>query len=561
MEPLFTALSAIKIIPVVKLDRIEDAVPLASALVKGGIPAAEITFRTSCAAEAIAAVTAAYPDMLVGAGTVLTTSQADSAIAVGAKFIVSPGYNPTTVKHCISKGYPIIPGCTTAAEVECAIEMGLTVLKFFPSEQSGGLAKIKALSAPFSQISWMPTGGISLDNLKSYLSFPKIIACGGSFMVADDDIKAGRWDKITALCEQTMRLINGRTEVSSVSSAPLFVKADKRYDLVTMGEVLLRMSVPDSERISSCNSFKCYVGGSELNVAAGVAQLGLKTTFLTRLPRNEIGKHASHVIRSTGVGDEYITYDGSKNARLGLYFFEGGVAPRKPKVVYDRANSSFNALTLNDLPNELFSGTRVFHTSGISLALSDVQKTVIEAIKRFKQGGALISLDVNYRAALWVEAAAREVITGVLPMVDVLFVSEETSRRMFGKTGTLEDIMRSYHTEYGIQLVAASARKVLSASEHNWSSTCYIAQTDSFLTEPEYEGISIVDRIGSGDAFVAGSIFGLLAKGTQHDIASYGNALAVLKCTISGDLPAIGIDEVEALIAQRANGDKSEMNR
>lgn len=561
MKDLLETLSQIKIIPVIKLDLEQDAVPLASALIKGGIPAAEITFRTPCAAAAIAAVAAAYPTMLVGAGTVLTSAQADAAMAAGAKFLVSPGFNPRTVQHCQDKGYPILPGCTTAGEVERAIEMGLSTLKFFPAEQSGGLAKIKALSAPFGHIRWMPTGGISMANLKSYLAFPKIIACGGSFMVSDEDIKAGNWDKITAACRKTVQLINGQPMGESIPSAPLFAKTDKAYDLITMGEVLIRMVAPNAERISDCNSFTRYVGGSEMNVAAGAAQLGLKTAMLTRLPQNDIGKYALHDLRSMGISDKLISYDTGKSARLGTYYFEKGVAPRKPKVVYDRANSSISSMTLDGLPQDIYSSTRVFHTSGITLALEAVRKAAIDAMRRFKQGGALISMDVNYRAALWDEETAKDIITSVLPLVDILFVSEETSRRMLGKTGTLQDIMRSYAKEYGTQLVATTARKVISASVHGWSSTIYITHTDCFYSEPPYDNIEVVDRIGSGDAFVSGALFGLLQQGMPEDMVTYGNAMAVLKCTIAGDLPAVDRDEAESLIAQRKSGDQSEMNR
>nr|WP_092641955.1 sugar kinase [Acetanaerobacterium elongatum] len=328
-----------------------------------------------------------------------------------------------------------------------------------------------------------------------------------------------------------------------------------------MGEVLLRLSAPDSKRISECGSFRCDVGGSELNIAAGAAQLGLNSALITRLPYNDIGRMALYALKSAGVSDKLLSFDNSKSARLGLYFFESGVSPKKPKVVYDRANSSISSLTLSDIPETVYSQTRVFHTSGITLALDGVRNTAIEAIRRFKQGGALISLDVNYRAALWDEATAREVITGVLPLIDILFVSEETSRRMLGKTGTLEEIMRSYHTQYGTQLVATTARRVISPAEHSWSSKIYVAATDSFYTEAAYEHISVIDRIGSGDAYVAGALYGLLEKGKPQDIVSFGNAMTVLKCTINGDLPLISIDDVNILIAQRENGDVSEMNR
>lgn len=199
MSNIYTELYELGLIPVIKISDVETAVPLAKALCAGGLPAAEITFRTACAAEAIAAITRELPNMLVGAGTVLTPEQADRAVAAGAKFIVSPGLNPTVVKHCQSIGVPILPGCATPSEIEQALELGLSVVKFFPAEAAGGLPMIKAMSAPYGGVKFMPTGGINEENLLSYLSFNKIVACGGSFMVKDALINEGKFDQITAL--------------------------------------------------------------------------------------------------------------------------------------------------------------------------------------------------------------------------------------------------------------------------------------------------------------------------------------------------------------------------
>ena len=199
----------IGLIPVIKIENPDVAVPLAKALCDGGLPAAEVTFRTACAAEAIANMVKAYPDMLIGAGTVLTPEQADAAIAAGASFIVSPGLNPRVVKHCLSKGVPIIPGCSSPTDIETALELGLTTVKFFPAEAAGGLPMLKAMSAPYGNVRFMPTGGIDTTNLLSYLKFNKILACGGSFMVKDDLIKAGDFEAITALTRSAVMTMLG----------------------------------------------------------------------------------------------------------------------------------------------------------------------------------------------------------------------------------------------------------------------------------------------------------------------------------------------------------------
>ena len=206
---MINELYSIGLIPVIKIENAEDAVPLAKALIDGGLPAAEITFRTKCAAEAIKNITDAYPDMLVGAGTVLTTEQVDAAIAAGSKFIVSPGLNPKTVSYCLSKGVPMLPGCANPSDVEAALELGLTTVKFFPAEAVGGLKMLKAMAAPYGQLTFMPTGGINENNLLDYLKFNKIIACGGSFMVNEELIKAKDWAAITALTKNAVKIMLG----------------------------------------------------------------------------------------------------------------------------------------------------------------------------------------------------------------------------------------------------------------------------------------------------------------------------------------------------------------
>ena len=208
MNAINQAISNIGVVPVIKLNHPErDAVALANALCEGGVPVAEVTYRAAGAATAIKLMSEAKPDMLVGAGTVLTTEQVDEAVAAGAKFIVTPGLDVEIVKYCQSKGVPVYPGCTTATDYHTAAKLGLEVLKFFPAEQSGGLAKIKALSAPFPMFKVMPTGGISLKNLKDYLSCPVICACGGSYMVTADLIDNQKWDEIVALCKESVAIV------------------------------------------------------------------------------------------------------------------------------------------------------------------------------------------------------------------------------------------------------------------------------------------------------------------------------------------------------------------
>ena len=209
MNPVLEKIQQLGIVPVVVLNDASDASPLAKALCDGGLPCAEVTFRTEAAEEAIRIMSQEFPEMLVGAGTVLTTDQVDRAVAAGAQFIVSPGLNPKIVRYCTERNIPITPGTCNPSDVELAIELGLEVVKFFPAEASGGLDMIKAMSAPYTNVRFMPTGGINQKNLTTYLDFPKIIACGGSWMVSGDLIKEGNFDKIRELTEDAVHSMLG----------------------------------------------------------------------------------------------------------------------------------------------------------------------------------------------------------------------------------------------------------------------------------------------------------------------------------------------------------------
>lgn len=209
MHNVLEQIQKIGIVPVVVLKDAKDALPLAKALCEGGLPCAEVTFRTDAAEESIRIMANAFPEMLIGAGTVLTTEQVDRAVAAGARFIVSPGLNPDIVRYCKKKGVPITPGTSSPSDVEQALSLGLDVVKFFPAEACGGLNMIKAMAAPYTNMMFMPTGGISAQNLNSYLAFPKILACGGSWMVKGDLIDAGDFDTIRRLTREAVETMLG----------------------------------------------------------------------------------------------------------------------------------------------------------------------------------------------------------------------------------------------------------------------------------------------------------------------------------------------------------------
>ena len=207
MTEMMQQLKKIGIIPVVVLNDVKDALPLAERLMKGGLPCAEVTFRTAAAEESIRQISKAFPDMIVGAGTVLTTEQADRAIDAGSKFVVSPGFNPKVTEYVLKKGVPMTPGVCTPTEIEAAMSLGLDVLKFFPAEPSGGLKMIKAVAAAYVNLQFMPTGGINADNVRDYLKYDRIVACGGSWMVNGKLISEGKFDEIEDLVREAAGIV------------------------------------------------------------------------------------------------------------------------------------------------------------------------------------------------------------------------------------------------------------------------------------------------------------------------------------------------------------------
>ena len=338
----------------------------------------------------------------------------------------------------------------------------------------------------------------------------------------------------------------------------------KDFDLLALGELLLRLSPPENERIRRGSTFVKQVGGAELNVCNGVSQLGLRTGMISKLPDNDLGIFIKNRVRLGGVSDDYLVYDRTPDARLGIYYYEGGAYPRKPRIVYDRRGTAINRITLEDYDESLFSAASCFHTSGITLALSrQTRETAIGMIRRFKEAGARISFDVNFRANLWTGEEARECIEQILPYIDIFFCSEDTARLTFGKTGNVREIMKSFTEEYPISVVCSTQRTVHSPKRHTFGSVIYSAKTNRYYEEEPYRDIEVVDRIGSGDAYVSGVLYGLLSDETNYQRAlEYGNAASALKNTIPGDLLDTDLAEISGIIREhQSTGRIAEMNR
>ncbi len=336
------------------------------------------------------------------------------------------------------------------------------------------------------------------------------------------------------------------------------------FDLLSLGELMLRLSPPDNERITRGDTLGKQAGGAELNAITGAAMLGLRCGIISKLPANDLGTYIKNRVRLCGVSDDYLVYDQDKDARLGVYYYESGAYPRKPRIVYDRKNTSVNKLTVEDYDDSLYQAARCFHTSGITLALSpQLRQTAIQMIRRFKEQGALISFDVNFRGNLWTGAEAKECIESILPYVDVFFCSEETARLTFLKEGDAREIMKSFTRDYPISIVASTQRVVHSPKRHTFGSIIYSAKEDTYYEEPPYANIEVVDRIGSGDAYISGVLYGLLSKEDDYQRAlEYGNATSALKNTIPGDLLSTDLTEIDGIIREhKSTGRVAEMDR
>lgn len=324
------------------------------------------------------------------------------------------------------------------------------------------------------------------------------------------------------------------------------------FDVISLGEVLCRFSPCNGERLSQGENFKRQIGGAELNVVSALSNLGCRSAIITKIPNNQNGTFVKNSIRSFGVSDDLLVYADSK-ARLGIYFSETGAWPRKPTVIYDRLNSSFCSLQIDDIPSIAFSSAKIFHTTGITMALnSEIRNTAIEILKKFKENGSKISFDVNFRGNLWTEDLAREVILEILPYIDILFCSEETFRRTFRqKDGSLGDIMRSFSKQFDISIIASTKRIAHSPKVHSFCSYIYDANQDTIYSEAPYENIDVIDRIGSGDAYIAGVLYSLLNMDWDCQKAlQYGNAFSVLKNTLPGDILCSNITEINSVIAE-----------
>lgn len=548
------------ILPVINVPNASLAINIAEALRLGGVNSIEVTLRSADSLESIRNIKSAFADMTVGAGTVLSIDDVKRATECGADFIVSPGYDEEIVEYCLQNGINIVPGCVTAGEIQRAVKKGLKVLKFFPAELSGGIEAIKLLSGPFSQVRFIPTGGINLDNLGKYLKNKKILACGGSFMATKDMIERGDFKAITDACKKAVDISLGR-ETFEIKKQPSKVE-NATKSVVGFGDYIVRFNPEGYLKFIQANSFEVFYTGAEANVLTSLAYMGMPTRFVTKLPDNMISECAVATLKKFSVGTEHIVYGGE---RIGLFYLEKGASQRPSKIVYDRKYSAFCSSEPSDYDwKNIMLDAGHFHFTGITPALGgNLPEICLEACKVAKELGLLVSCDLNYRKNLWSRAEAKAVMEKLLPYVNVLIANEEDAADVLDIhasgtdviTGKLSrdgyvEVAEKISAKYGIGTVAITLRKSISASDNDWSALLY--RDGKAYFSKEYR-IHIVDRVGGGDSFGAGLIYAIHNGFDEQKTIEFAAAASCLKQTIELDVNLSKPGDILAL----AGGDGS----
>jgi len=318
-----------------------------------------------------------------------------------------------------------------------------------------------------------------------------------------------------------------------------------RYDIVTFGETMIRFSPPDHERLEQAEQLDVHAGGSELNAAVAAQRLGLQTAYVTRLTRNALGRMIENKAREHGVNTSHFIW--TDDDRIGLYFVEFGASPRANSVLYDRKDAAIANIKTGEVNwKETFQGAKIFHTSGITPALSQsAAEATLEAVKIAKKMGLKVSIDLNYRARLWSQRRAREVMTQLMEYTDILITTEEDTKRVFGiEKDTYEEVARTLAGQFSLNAVAITLRETPSVWRNKWTAIAYA--NGEIYTAPVFD-IEVVDRVGAGDSFSGGFLYGYLEEGAGTGVR-YGVAISALKQTNPGDLVWATREEVERIL-------------
>jgi 2-dehydro-3-deoxygluconokinase len=528
----------------------------------------EIALRSEYALKGIQGIMKKYPQALILAGTVLTKEQAKSAIDLGVSGIVSSDFIPEVIDICLDKQIMCIPGGLTDVGKQLAQKAkiyGCTleelkekypyqwIYKLFPAlvGSTSNLDMAKAWIGPYKDLTVMYSGGISLETIEECsLKDPQGIFCASALTT---DLARPEVLKNT--------IIQWKTRLSP---APKILEKGRLpiINTVAFGELMLRLSPRPGNRLCDTRELKLNVGGAEANVAVSLANFGFNSCFVTLLPDNSLGDNAIKVLNSYGVDCKFIL---RRQGRMGLYFLEHGSGFRPSKVIYDRSNSVFSAITPSTIEwDKVMEKKNWFHWTGITPALGkSVLDTLKTSLKIARNKGVTVSADLNFRAKLWEKHTAGRVMAELMPYTDILIANEEDPGNVFGITAEGSDIkqgklsIKGYEkvavelmNRYKFKMVAITLRESTSASENKWSALLY--DRKNFFQSPVYN-IRVIDRVGTGDAFAAGLIYGILSGKTTQEALNFAVASSCLKHSIYGDFNPVTVSEVERL----AKGDRS----
>ena len=537
----------------------------------------EIALRSDAALDGLAAVTARHPDALVLAGTVLTRAQADAAIGAGAAGVVSPDYVPLVVGACVARKVLCIPGGLGDVGkqlVQKAESHGCTlgelrqrypyqwIHKLFPAMAGAATPweLAAAWRAVYGDLAIIYAGGISATNVGTIIQHdPAALICASALTRCAGDV-----EQMRAEAERWLGLIHGR----AAEARPDRLSAVQRAaagapTVVTFGELMLRLAPPRGARLIGTDHLDVSFGGAEANVAVALAQLGLDAHFVSAVPEHALGQAAVNALRRYGVNTDHVLRQGT---RLGLYYLEYGAAQRPSQVIYDRAGSAVAELQPDQIDwDAALTGARWFHCTGITPALSpSAAQVTLEALRAAHAAGATVSFDLNYRAKLWTPEQARATLTPLMEYVDIVLTNEEDAARVFGITAAQCDpghgqldtaayraVAEQLCTRFGLQMAAITLRASRSADVNMWSACLF--DGNEFYQSRSYE-LQVVDRIGAGDAFAAGLIYGLLSQRGHLAALEFATAAACLKHSLAGDFSLVSAPEIDALLAGNTTG-------
>ncbi len=554
---------------------IEDCLTAYEVFTRNGV-ILEIALRSEHALDGITVILDKHPDALILAGTVMTAEQAEAVIKAGVAGVVSADYIPSVVEVCVRKDVMCVPGGLTdvgkqlvqkAALYGCSMEdlkekyPYQWIYKLFPavagSRKYYDLAK--AWRGPYQDLTILYTGGITSGNVAELSKAdPQGIFCGSGLTKSINDPAV-----MQANIEKWIAGVRPPPSEKKTAASLTKVVIKPNPEVVTFGEIMLRLSPPDQKRFLQARGYDAEFGGSEANVAVSLTNFGLNSRFVSALPENEIGQAAVNALRQYGVDTSYIIRTGN---RIGIYFLEQGASQRPSKVIYDRTGSAISEIETGQVDWEtVFKEADWFHWSGITPALSDsVSEVTLEALEVAKKLGITVSVDLNYRKKLWSQDKAQSIMKELIRFVDICIGNEEDAESYFGikaersdvAAGSLdatgyEDVARQLVDRFGLRKAIITLRESHSASDNSWSAVLF--NGNEAYQSRKYR-IHLVDRVGGGDAFSAGLIYGFINGKSDKDALEFATAASCLKQTIHGDFNLVTVQEVEKLMEGNAGG-------